>query len=66
MVSRSRVCFGFGDALKDRKGKQRLAIVKEIRLLTVNSCQVRLLPYHMRSNNLGRLTTPAKNLKNIR
>jgi hypothetical protein len=59
MTSLSSVCFGFGDVLKDRKGKQRLAIVKEIRLLTVNRCQARLLPYHMRSNSLGRLTTPA-------
>jgi hypothetical protein len=65
MTSRSRVYFGFGDSLKDRKGKQRLAIVKEIRLLTVNRCQVRLLPYHMRSSSLRRLSTPAKNLKNI-
>jgi uncharacterized protein (UPF0303 family) len=32
MTSLSRVCFGFGDALKDIKGKQRLAIVKDIRL----------------------------------
>jgi hypothetical protein len=32
MTCLSRVRFGFGDALKDRKGKQRLAIVKDIRL----------------------------------
>jgi hypothetical protein len=65
MTSLSRVCFGFGDALKDRRGKQQLVIVKEIRLLTVNRCQVRLLPHHMRSSRLRRVTTPAKNLKNI-
>ena len=32
MTSLSRICFGFGDVLKDRKGKQRLAIFKDIRL----------------------------------
>jgi hypothetical protein len=59
MTSLSSVCFGFGDVLKDRKGKQQLAIVKEIRLLIVNSCQARLLPYHMRSSSLRSLITPA-------
>jgi hypothetical protein len=59
MTSLSSVYFGFGDVLKDIKGKQQLAIVKEIRLLTVNSFQSRLLPYHMRSSSLGRLTTSA-------
>ena len=32
MTCLSRIRFGFGDDLKDRKGKQQLAIVKDIRL----------------------------------